>query len=356
MKTTKIVTIALAVLFAFSSCEKSDITVNLKQSGKLKVQIKNKNNEAIKDLKVKLYSSATTSSGVTSSMLDFKVTDENGNVEFGELLQSTYYVVAKDAKVGNVKYYISKPVQVVTGMSDVTIINPEDFVGKLTVKVNMDNYLTGSSSSNLPVKQVNVALIPSEDYVDTMTYEQALSKSITSAKTDDLGSAVFEKIPSNYYYVPFVYYSDTAYTWASNGSSISIGVAGDDTYSINVSSVKIMNIKTSVNLTLNYYSGTTTKTINAANVIAVDYNTYNNYGLVNASVASVRAKRFAEGTTNSSGKVSFRLGRNMSYYFLVYYSDTKKTWVSNSSFYVSGSTTLNQTVSVNDYASLGLTK
>ena len=355
MKITKILTITLAVLFAFSSCEKSDITVNLKQSGKLKVQIKNKNNEAIKDLKVKLYSSATTSSSsVSSSMLDVKVTDENGNVDFGELLQNTYYVVAQDVKVGTAKYYISKPVQVVTGMSDVVIINPEDFVGKLTLKVNMDNYITGSSSSYLPVKQVNVAMIDYNDYNDTLTYQQVLSKAVITAKTDDMGSVVFDNFPAYYSFYPFVYYSDTAYAWQTNLSTIYVDIAADANRTITVPSQKIMNIKTSANLTIQYYNGTSTKSINAANVIAVDYYTYSSINLANATIAQVRAKRAAEGTTNSSGKVSLRLGRNTNYYFLVYYTETKKAW--GSTVYVSGSTAINTTVSVTDYTTLGLTK
>jgi hypothetical protein len=344
MKNGKILAIALALLLVFNSCEKTDMTVTLKQSGTLKVQLKNSSDEPIKDQKVKLYTSSS-----SSSAFDIKTTDDDGTVNFGELIQNTYLVVANDVKVGNVKYNISKPVQVISDVSDVIVLNPEDFTGKITLTVKMEN--------NLPVQRVNVALIEFEDYNDTLTYDQILSKAAVTAKTDNAGVAIFEKVPSNYEFMPFVYYADTAYDWATNSSTIYVDRDGDVKRTIYVQSSKILNLRGTLNLTVQYYgyknSNYGTWPVPNAHVIAVSSDDYYSYNLGSSTISAARSKKADEGMTDHIGNVSLRLPQGDNYYLLVYYSEINKYWYS--SIYISSLGITTYSIDVDEYA-LGLTK
>jgi hypothetical protein len=361
MKHLQTLTLFILSVILFTTCQKSnDLTVTLKQSGILKIQLTDKNNNPLVGNKVKLYTNfAYSLSGNQQSydlLYDTKTTDANGSVDFGELNQGIYVVVSEKVKVGNISYNVMKPVQLVTGNSNSLAINPEDYVGKITLKVYMsDNYSSGSYS---PVSNANVVLVNYDDFVDSMTHQEILAKAAVTGQTDTHGKVVFEKAPANFDYKAYVYYTDTTAAWANNNSDyIYVSKDGETEVSILVSSKDLLHLKSTLNLTVQFYGYDKNNNygyhaVPDANVILVDYTSYYDYNLSYASISTINSHKITSGKTDSSGNVVLKnIPQGTDCMAFVYYSDTYRTWGS-SSFYVNYLIE-NRSVEVDEY-NLGL--
>lgn len=183
--------IIAAVIF-FCSCQKDEITVKLKMSGTLSVKVVDNNKQALANQKVKLYYGST-----SSSPLDKIVTNSNGEVNFGELNDGTYYVVVDTPKVNGIKYLPVKPVQVISGSNKSVTINVQEYSG--TVKITVINYSTYN-----PLANYNVILIPYEKFSSSDNNTVCISKAEFTAITNTAGQVTFQ-IPSSREFVLMVY-------------------------------------------------------------------------------------------------------------------------------------------------------
>ncbi len=343
-----------------TSCQKDEITVNLKQSGSLNVLVADSSGNKFNKVKVSIYSYeliiSSSNSSLSGAELDEKRTDNNGNISFGELSAGDYVLLADTVKIGAKKYYIVKPVQIISGSTKNIILNPMEYVG--TVKINI-SLITSGIISNIPsLSTLKVALVNYSDYNASFNRQKVISRAVDIQNCDVNGNVVFNNLPSDIPYLAYVYINntDTIGAWCSNYSEIFFDK--DGTYSANyqINLGNIFTIKATAYLNFTYYSNSSNSyvPVKNANVLLVNYNDYYNYSLSYSSLSTILNYKVATGITDNSGNITLsNIPEFLEYYVLIYYNDNYKTWVgyyytdNNGSYYnfsnISGS-------------SLGLTK
>ena len=325
----------LIVMAVFTACqkEKNDLTVTLKTSGALNVQLVDNTGSKFDNVKVHLYTyysspySTTSTSFIYGGELDTKVSDSNGNANFGTIAEGTYYVVTDTIQKAGQKYLISKALQVTSGDSKNMVLNPLEFIGKL--KFSLEIYNNGMRDT-LTRTKIKIALVNNLDYSNNLNRSQVIKKAIAVKSFDANGRVEFDNVPSNIYYYPYVFVdnTDTIGDWSRNGA---IMVTKDNTYS-GIAYVYFSGLiipKSSLSLTLQYYNNGY-KAVPSANVVLVRYNDYYSYNLSYASVSTVLLYAVKKGITNSSGTVTFTdVPASVEYYTFVYYSTSKYLWDTN---------------------------
>jgi hypothetical protein len=181
---TKILSLFALALIASSCNKNNDLTVTLKQSGPLSVNVTNDAGTPLSDVKVKLYVSDS-----EDPYLDAINTDKNGNVNFGEVNSGSYSVVLDTPKVNGIKYMPVKEIQVVSGSKKEVKINVQEYIGTVNFTFYQDNYPTNPAFSGL-----NVILVAYNYGSSTLAYK--IQKAEYSGKTNASGKISF-KIPSS---------------------------------------------------------------------------------------------------------------------------------------------------------------
>jgi hypothetical protein len=319
----------LSIVFT-TSCQKDQITVNLKQSGSISVQIADSTGKKYSKIKVSLYSttiiSSSSSSYSSSLLIDRQSTDDNGHINFGELNAGTYTLASDTVKIGNKKYLMMKPFQVISGSSKNVVLNPMEYVG--TIKLSLTIYSSSLYDIIPALSSIKVALINYRDYNSSLSRQKVIQRAVAIQNSDASGNVIFNNIPSNFNYYAYAYINntDTIGSWYNS----TFYVDKDGTYSTNwqIYASSLSNIKGTGLLNFKYYSNTTGNTnIKNANVLFVKSSDYSNYNLYNQSLSYINTYKVASGVTDNNGNVTIaNLNLNYSYYVLIYYSDTYKTW------------------------------
>jgi hypothetical protein len=228
---------------------------------------------------------------------------------------------------------VSKPIMVNTGQEGEIIVNPQEFVGKITLNVSKQ-MLTGGSAAGA---NLNVALIEISDFKDTLSHSQKLAKAAATGITDNTGKVVFNEVASNYSYVAYVYIDANQNTFTNgNFSSIFVAKEGEETFSVTINEADLSNSKVNMEMSVYYYGYKNgdygTHYISGVNVLAVPYDDYYSYNLEYKSLNYILNYKVAQGVTNSSGNTSIQLKAQKDYKVLVYFDDQRKYW-SNGTIY-----------------------
>jgi len=321
----------ISVVAFLSSCQKDSITVSLKTSGTLSVQLADTAGNKFQKVKVHLYSYIV-SDGMQityAGEIDSKLSDSNGSVSFGILEAGNYYVVTDTIKNGKKKYLIAKAVQVISADTKNLIINPFDYVGTIKLHIYIE---TNGAIDTINRKNLKVALVNYNDYNSLDNRQKVINKAVDIKSSDANGNVEFDKIPSDIDYMAYVYINntDTMGGWASG----SFMVSKDDIYSgeADIYLTNLFIIKANVTLSIQYYSFSSgyDKPVTAANVVLIKYVDYNNYSLNYASQSTILSHKVVSGTTNTNGMVLFtNVPANIEYYAYVYYSISNYTWITS---------------------------
>jgi hypothetical protein len=346
------------LIVSISSCQKDQITVNLKQSGNLNVQIADSTGKNYSKIKVGVYSYALISNSSTNYLsgaeIDKKTTDNNGNINFGEFSEGNYILIADTIKIGTKKYYMVKPVQIISGSTKSIKLNPTEYVGTIKINISLN---TNGATSNVPLlNTLKVALVNYSDYSSSLNRPKVINRAVDIQKCDLNGNAVFNNIPSYIPYNAYVYIdnTDTIGAWCSSYSELIVDKDGTLTrnYQIDLGSIYI--IRGTANINFNYYSYNSgqDRPVQNANVLFVKYIDYYNYNLSYSSLSTILNYKVASGITDNSGNVSISGLAIYSNYYILIYNDNYKTWAG--SYYISSSDNYsNFNISG---SSLGLTK
>ena len=199
----------LAFVAVLVSCSEDEYTVTLKESGKLTAQL-TQNGTAISGETVYLIPESSVSNKDSKSSLiaysiDYKETDENGNVDFGEVNSGNYYVATDGIEISGKTYYPSKVTQVVSGGTREVTMDVMDYTGTIELTVLEYDY---NYYDYMPVSGVKVAILDEDDYSNANSFDDWMDSKIEESTTDSNGEVSFT-LPSGTYYVAVVYITDS---------------------------------------------------------------------------------------------------------------------------------------------------
>jgi len=324
-----------AIVAVFIGCQKDSITVVLKLSGNLNVQIIDSTGKSLPNVRVHLYTyySSSSSGSSYSEELDLQKTDNNGNIDFGSLQAGTYYVVSDTLRIGKKIYAPSKAVQILSGEKRSLVINVQEYTG--TFKLQISIYTNGLYDT-LNRKNLLVALVPYSDYNSRLKRQAVLNKAVAIKSFDEYGMVEFDNIPSNIQYYSYVYInnSDSIGGWST--SQIYVTKGGVYSGYINVYLRDLYVPRTNVKLTITYYSSSsyTYVPVKAASVLLINSNDYSNYNLYSAPLSLLNLYKVASGTTDNNGVITFTgIPVGYSYYPFVYTNSTHIYQLSSISIY-----------------------
>lgn len=205
-------TFLILFLAVFTSCKKTtNVDIELSTSGKLTYKLTDDAGKGLPNVKVSLFDRHNYSN--TTFLLDARLTDPNGQVDFGDLNPNNYLIVADSAKVNNVSYSIQEYVQVITGSVKHKETKVTDHSGTFTLTVK-------SYNNNQPLKNIGVMMIPLNKFNYSSTTVSNLKVADFSGVTNDSGLITF-KIPSNITYTTYLYNTVTNASFNyNNGISV----------------------------------------------------------------------------------------------------------------------------------------
>lgn len=203
-------TFLIMLLAVFASCKKTtNVEVKLSTSGKLTYKLTDDAGKGLPNVKVSLLDRQDNYSN-TTILLDARLTDPNGQVDFGDLNPKNYLLVTDSPKVNNVTYFIQEYVQVITGAVKYKETKVTDHSGIFTMTVR-------SYNNNQPLKNIGVIMIPSSKFNYSSSTTVNLKVADYSGVTNDVGLITF-KIPSNKSYAVYLYNTVTNASYNYNNS------------------------------------------------------------------------------------------------------------------------------------------
>jgi hypothetical protein len=195
---SRICAIFLGFLFLVSCSKNNEMTVTLKTSGSLKVKLTDAKGNAIANKRIKLYDYYSSSSSSSSStVLDQQKTDNNGEVDFGELNASTYAVVCDTTKVNGIVYSPIKQVQIISANSKYLTINAESFSGTIRYTINKKSSTNGTSII-APFSELKYILVSQESYISYNYFSDLIPKAQYSGTTGSDGVIEIKAATGNY--------------------------------------------------------------------------------------------------------------------------------------------------------------
>lgn len=217
-------TFLILLLAVFASCKKTtNVDVKLSTSGKLTYKLTDDAGKGLPNVKVSLFDRQDNYSN-TTILLDTRLTDPNGQVDFGDLNPNNYLLVADSAKVNNVAYMVQEYVQVITGAVKQKETKVTDYSGTFTMTVK-------SYNSNQPLKNIGVIMVPSNKFNYSSTTAAHLKVADFSGATNDAGLIIF-RIPSNKQYTVYLY--NTVTNASYNYNTVSVQKDATVNYSMNI--------------------------------------------------------------------------------------------------------------------------
>jgi len=219
-------TLFILLVAVFISCKKTtNVDVKLSTSGKLTYKLTDDAGKGLANVKVSLFDRTDTYYANYNILLETRLTDPNGLVDFGNLNPSNYLLVADSAKVNNVAYMVQEYVQVITGADKAKETKVTDFSGTFALAVR-------SYNNNQPLKNIGVVMIPSNKFNYAAITAANLKVADFSGVTNDAGLITF-RIPSNKQYAIYLYNTVTNASYNYN-SSVSVQKDATVNYSMNI--------------------------------------------------------------------------------------------------------------------------
>lgn len=345
MRKISVLIIAALTLTFFNSCTKQDeITVNLVQQGNLQVKFVDNNNNPLTDVKVAL------NLGMYSSMeYDTKLTDAEGLVDFGELLNGMYYIGSEDIEIAGRKYNVIKPIQVTTGLKETIIINVEEFVGDVELTINS---IIGYSDIDV-VANVNVVLFPVEEYSNELTHSDIINGAYSSGVTDEEGKLSLENVPAYTNYLVYVYFDEVHAGWSNSYTEIFVEKGGLEEVRIFVNKQDLYDIKGTFNIYAYYWGYNDSNVygeyaIPNLNIALISDSDYYEHSLYYENLSTILDYAEFSGKTNESGDLSLEVHAYKVYYMVGYTDENNFSW----NYYtnnVSEDRTLNLNVEFDEY-------
>lgn len=182
----------MLTLLASSCKDDDDLNVTLKSQGNLSFKFVDSNANPVANVAVTLY--------LENNTYDTQKTNEEGVANFGELLSGFYSITTKAISIGNSKYSVRKTIQVTPGMSSALVINPQEYVGEITLiaTLNIDG-------SRVVASNVGVALIPQSDVPNVFSDAEILALAYVKGTTNESGKVTLKNVPANIPYAVFIY-------------------------------------------------------------------------------------------------------------------------------------------------------
>ena len=206
----------LIIFFIFSiSCKKeTNVAVTPKTTGTIVYKLLDDSGKGIANVKVSLFDNVNNINYNSPILLDTRITDQNGAVNFGELNPETYLLVPDSPMVNKVKYYVRDFLQIVSNVDKEKDTKVSDFSGTLNINVK-SSY---NDTYNAILKNVGVLLVPSSKFAYGADASYYFNICDYKGVSDDLGNLSF-KVPSSitYYFILYnvstnaIYYQYDSY-------------------------------------------------------------------------------------------------------------------------------------------------
>lgn len=143
----------ILLLTIFTSCKKTnDIDNTVSVTGKLTYKLLDDAGKGLPNVKIRLRD-------YDQLLLDTRITDKNGLVDFGELNTGNYFVFPESPVVNNVEYLIQDYIQLVPGETKNKEVKVSDYSGKFNFVIKAYNH------NNMPVENIGLLLIPLSKFV-----------------------------------------------------------------------------------------------------------------------------------------------------------------------------------------------
>lgn len=203
------VTLSILLLAALTACKKTtNVDISLSTSGKLTYRLLDDAGKGLPNVKVSLYDNPDYNQ-VGKILLDQQTTDQNGQVDFGDLNPRTYLVIPDSPMVNKIQYNVQDYIQVLTGKTKNKEVKVSDFSG--TIKLKIYNYNLNRVQAN-----VGVLLIPGQKYYYQQTVPYYINLADFKGTTNANGEISF-KVPSDKSYIVYLYEVATNKVYASGG-------------------------------------------------------------------------------------------------------------------------------------------
>ena len=203
-------TFLVLLLAIFASCKKTNnVDIKLSNSGKLSYKLTDATGKGLPNVKISLFDRQENYSNF-GILLDTRLTDFNGQADFGDLNPSNYMIIADSPKVNNVAYYVQEYVQVTTGTLKLKEVKVTDFSGTFNLTVK-------SYNTNQALKNIGVLIIPANKFNYSLSTTANFKIADFAGLTNDAGS-ISLIIPSNKQYVVYLYNSITNTSYNNNSN------------------------------------------------------------------------------------------------------------------------------------------
>jgi len=208
-------TFLILLTAAITSCKKTtNVDVTLNTSGKLTYRLLDDSGKGLPNVKLSLYDRQDLYYSNTNVLLDARVTDANGQVDFGDLNPRNYQVISDSAKVNNITYVVQEYVQVTTGSVKNKETKVTDHSGTVTITIK-------SYNNNQSLKNIGVMIIPTNRYNYNNNTAANLKIADFTGVTNDLGVASF-KIPAVKQYSVYLYNTVTNASYGTYYNGITV--------------------------------------------------------------------------------------------------------------------------------------
>jgi len=318
MKNLLILT-ALTMLF-FSSCKEDELTLTHKRSGALTVQLKDATGAPIADAKVYL----STNSGIEGA-IDQQMTDANGHINFGAVLEDNYIIIGKDIKDGEYAYTFRQAALVTSASTNNVEIVPSEYSSTINISIREKDtdHLYKPLGSD-----VKVALVK---------YDESRLKAFSrNAEFDELKEGIIKELSgdgANHDYtfenVPINDYLVMVYTEADYYDIIS----GVETYDleetvnlgeISVLSTDIRKYEADQLFKVTKQDGFSIVPFKDCKILIVEEDDNNKIGNT-SDFDAVSAMSIASSTTDANGETTFKVRKYRDFY--VYYFSVDNTFL-----------------------------
>lgn len=207
MKTKNIILLITILISLLSCSDETEYTVILKESGSLEVQLMQNEipiaNETIY-LIPQTYDYNDYKSPIDQYAVDYIETDENGNVDFGEVNAGNYFIATNGIEINNKTYFPVRILQIISGNSKSVTIDAIDYVGSIHLTITEYDYEYGYT----PLSGVKVAIITEDDYYNANNFDEWM-ENIIEEKTTDSNGEVSYTLPSGQRYYAIMYITDS---------------------------------------------------------------------------------------------------------------------------------------------------
>ncbi|MCK9206438.1 MAG: hypothetical protein M0P66_04930 [Salinivirgaceae bacterium] len=180
----------LGIIIIFQSCDNCEKEA---YSGKLKVKVLTLDKAPVTDVYIHLYDEEYKS-------LYYYITDNEGTVDFGDLLQGSYLVYPERPMINGMVYQPSVRVQVINGKENAVEVFPENYVGNAEIVIKHDNGV-----DRTPWENLNIILLRAQEVGHSDDLNYYIENAMYKTKLDSTGKITLNKLPSDINYLMIAY-------------------------------------------------------------------------------------------------------------------------------------------------------